>query len=41
MGAVELIVHDAFSIPFTAARVLLPAVVGAAIGQALRRSQPR
>lgn len=36
MSAIELITHDAFTIPFTASLVLGPAVVGAAIGQALR-----
>lgn len=40
MSAPELILHDLFTIPFTAGLVLGPAVVGAAIGHALRPSQP-
>ena len=41
MGAAELILHDVFTIPFTASLVLGPAAVGAAVGQALRPSQSR
>lgn len=40
MSAAELVLHDLFLIPFTAGLVIGPAVVGAAIGQALRPSQP-
>lgn len=40
MSALELVLHDFFLIPFIAALVLGPAVVGAAIGHALRPSQP-
>ena len=36
MSAAELILHDAFSIPFTASLILGPAAVGAVIGQAMR-----
>lgn len=40
MSASELVRHDLGGVPFTLGLVLLPAVVGALIGQALRPSQP-